>query len=362
MTIDHAPTVDQDADPRRLEEFLGRFAEDQAAAMHTATIVLGEQLGLFRALADGGPQTSAQLAARARCEPRLVAEWLRAQAVSGYCEHDPDTATFWLDAAQEACLADEGGPTYLAGGLATASAVHRSIDQVAAAFRGEGSLPWAAHDPALFTGVATAFQPAYETHLTTSWIAALEGVERRLEAGGRIADIGCGFGTSTVLLARRFPAASVAGFDGHELSIDEAQRRAASAGVSDRVTFQVADATRFPGHDYDLVCVLNALHEMGDPVGACRRIRAALAEHGRAMLVEPIAGASLEEDRTPVGRSFSSASTMICLPSALSQGGTWHLGARAPDEEFAEVATAAGFRRCHRVAETTLHRVLELAP
>jgi SAM-dependent methyltransferase len=209
--------------------------------------------------------------------------------------------------------------------------------------------------------VARAFRPAYATHLAAAWIPALDGIEERLRAGGRVADVACGFGASTVELAAAFPAATVAGFDRHDVSIDAARRAAAEAGVADRVTFEVADATELPGADYDLVCIFNALHEMGDPVAVCRRVRDRLAAGGRLMLVEPVAGDSLDENRNSVGRSFLSASTMICLPSALSQGGSWHLGAQAPDRDFARVALEAGFTSCRRVAETPLHRVLEVA-
>jgi SAM-dependent methyltransferase len=349
-------------DEQRLQTFLARFAADQAAAMHMSTVVLGDQLGLYRALADGGAQTGVELAERTGATPRLVLEWLRTQAVSGYCEHDPNTDRFWLTPEQEACLAEDGGPTFVAGGTSTVSAVHRGIEQVAAAFRGEGSLPWGDHDPGLFSGVARAFRPAFETHLVSSWIPALDGIDTRLRVGGRVADVGCGFGTSTVLIAQGYPETAVAGFDQHDVSIDAARRAAADAGVADRVTFEVADAATLPGSDYDLITIFNALHEMGDPVAVCRRARSALADGGRVMLVEPLAADSLEQNHTPLGRSFLSASTMICLPSALSQGGDRHLGAQAPDAEFAEVAREGGFSRCDRVAETPLHRVLQLTP
>jgi SAM-dependent methyltransferase len=349
-------------DEGRLEAFLARFGADQAAGMHLSTVVLGEQLGLYRALADHGPVHADELAERTGCRPRLVLEWLRAQSVSGYCEHEETTDRFWLTPEQEACLATEGGPTFVAGGLTTVSAVHRRIEQVAGAFRGEGTVAWGDHDPGLFSGVARGFRPAFETHLAASWIPALDGVEARLRAGGRVADLACGFGTSTILIAQAYPRTTVAGFDQHDVSIDTARRAAAEGGVADRVTFEVADAAELAGAGYDLVCIFNALHEMGDPVAVCRRVREALADGGRCMLVEPVAGDVLADNHTPVGRSFLSASTMICLPSALSQGGERHLGAQAPDAEFAEVAHDAGFRRCERVAATPLHRVLELTP
>lgn len=349
-------------DEQRLEGFLARFGADQAAAMHLSTVVLGEQLGLYRAPAGGGPQTAPELAGRTGYEPRLVLEWLRAQVARGYSEHDPSTGRFWLTPEQQACLAEEGGPTFVAGGTSTVAAVHRRIDEVAAAFRGQGFLPWGDHDAGSFAGVARVFRPAFETHLLTSWIPALDSIDERLRAGGRVADVACGFGVSSVLIARGYPAATVAGFDQHDVSIETARRAAADARVTDRVTVEVADAAELPGSGYDLVTVLNALREMGDPVGVCRRVREVLAESGRLMLVEPNAPETLEDNRTPRGRNFLSASTMICLPSALSQGGDRHLGAQAPDSEFRAVARDAGFSRCDRVAETPLHRVLQLAP
>jgi SAM-dependent methyltransferase len=362
-TIPTAATTATPPDQDALDDFLARFAADQAAGMHLSTVVLGERLGLYQAVAEQGPVAAADLAAATGYDPRLVLEWLRVQVVSGYCEHDPATDRFWLTPAQRACLAEDGGPTFVAGGLTTVSAVHRGIEQVAAAFRREGTVAWGDHDPGLFSGVARAFRPAFETHLATAWIPALSGgIDARLHAGGRVADVACGFGASSVVIARSYPRATVAGFDQHELSIAAARRAATGAAVADRVTFEVADAAAFPGADYDLACILNALHEMGDPVGVCGRVREALADGGRLMLVEPVAGDTLADNRTPVGRSFLSASTMICLPSARSQGGERHLGAQAPDADFAEVARDAGFSRFARVAQTPLHRVLELVP
>lgn len=345
---------------QRLDEFMARVGADQAAAMHAATVVLGDQLGLYRALADGGPQTADELAQATGCHPRLVREWLRAQAVSGYCAEDG--ATYRLTPEQQACLADRDSPTFLAGGLATVSAVHRVIERVGAAFRGRADMTWGDHDPALFSGTERAFRSAYAAHLVSSWIPALGGVEERLHAGGRVADVACGFGTPTILLAAAYPAASVAGFDSHDVSVAAARKAAAEAGVSDRVTFEVAGADELPGSGYDLVCIFNALHEMGEPVQVCRRIREALADGGSLMIVEPVAGDTDDDNRTPVGRSFTSVSTLVCLPSAIAQGGSWHLGAQAPDAEFAAVVAEAGFAGLRRVAETPLHRVLQATP
>lgn len=349
-------------DQAQLDNFMKMFGTNQAAAMHAATVVLGEQLGLYGALAEAGPQTPDELAAATGYQPRLVREWLRAQAVNDYCAHDEASGTYWLTPEQRACLADRDSPTFLAGGLVTVSAVHRAVEQVADAFRGRTEVAWGDHDPALFSGTERAFRSAYGTHLVSSWIPALGDVEPRLREGGRIADVACGFGSSAIMLAEGYPAASVAGFDSHDISVATARKAAAEAGVSDRVTFEVADARELPGSGYDLVCVFNALHEMGEPVQVCRRIREVLADGGSLMIVEPVTGDTLEDNRTPVGRSFTSVSTMVCLPSAISQGGSWHLGAQAPDTEFAAVAAEAGFAELRRVAETPLHRVLKATP
>jgi 2-polyprenyl-3-methyl-5-hydroxy-6-metoxy-1,4-benzoquinol methylase len=363
MTTDTATATEPTAPQGdEVQAFLEDFAADQAAAIHLATVVLGERLGLWRALANGGAQTPDELARRTGYEPRLVREWLRAQAVSDFAAHDPDAGTYWLTPVQRACLADEDSPTFVAGGTASVTAVHRSIDRVAEVFAGRDALPWGEHDHALFSGVARGFLPAYRTHLASSWVPALDGIEERLRAGGRVADLGCGFGMTTLVLAEAYPQADVAGFDRHELSIEQARRSAAEAGVADRVTFEVADAAELPGTGYDLVIIANALHEMGDPVAVCRSVRDALADGGALMLIEPRAGDTDADNRTPVGRNFTSASTMVCLPSAISQGGDWHLGAQAPDAEFAAVAEAAGLRRTRRVAETPLHRILEIRP
>jgi SAM-dependent methyltransferase len=362
MSTEAAPTDPAAPPVAEVQAFLEGFAADQAAAIHLATVVLGERLGLWRALAEGGPQTPDDLARRTGYQPRLVREWLRAQAVSDFAAHDPDAGTYWLTPVQRACLADEDSATFVAGGTASVTAVHRSVDRVAEVFAGRDTLPWDDHDHGLFTGVARGFLPHYRTHLASSWIPALDGIEQRLRAGGRVADLGCGLGMTTLVIAAAYPRATVAGFDRHPLSIEQARRVAADGGLADRVTFEVADAADLPGGGYDLVVVANALHEMGDPVAVCRRVRAALADGGALLLIEPTAGDTDADNRTPVGRNFASASTMVCLPSALSQGGDWHLGAQAPDAEFAAVARAAGLTRTRRVAETPLHRVLEIRP
>lgn len=346
-------------DQAKIEEFLGRFAADAAAAMHAATVVLGHRLGLYRALADAGPQTAAELADRTGCQPRLVQEWLNAQVASEFCEYDPAAGHYFLTPEQVACLADESSPTFVVGGALAANVAHRDEEQVRQAFTGDGAVGWHQHHHDLFTATERAFRAAYEVNLVTGWVPALDGVAQRLRAGGRVADVGCGYGTTTILLAKAFPATSFSGFDLHAESVEAARKAAAAAGVSDRVTFEVADAGAFPGSDYDLVCLFNAFHELGDPVGVARHVRSRLAGDGSMMIVEPFAGDRIEENRTTVGRNFYSVSTMVCVPNALSQGATRALGAQAGEAAIGEVAAEAGFSRFRRAAETPLNLVLE---
>jgi SAM-dependent methyltransferase len=349
-------------DQQRLEEFLARFARDSAATMHATTVVLGHRLGLFRALAEAGPQTAHQVAARTACHPRLVQEWLNAQVASDYCEFDPDTGHYRLSPEQVACLADEASPTFVVGSVLAANAVHQDEEKVRQAFTGDGAVAWGEHHHDLFAAGERAFRGAYQANLIAAWMPALDGAVERLRAGGRIADVGCGFGTTTILLAEAFPEATCCGFDLHGPSIEAARKAAALAGVSERVTFEVADGGGFFGEGYDLVCLFNAFHELGDPVGVARHVRSALAADGSLMIVEPYANDRVEDNRTPVGRSFYSVSTMVCVPNALSQGATSALGAQAGEAALREVLNRAGFTRVRLAAETPQNLVIEARP
>lgn len=346
-------TLDKD----RLQAFMERYAADQAATLHAATVVIGDQLGLYRALAEGGPQTSAELAAATGCQPRLVREWLNAQVASRYCEYDPARETYSLTPEQAACLADPSSPTFLAGGAMVVSSVHKDTERVREAFRTDGGVGWDEHHPDLFAGTERFFGPVYRANLVSNWIPALEGVEAKLRSGARVADIGCGHGASLMLLAEAYPDSTFVGYDYHAPSIDAARRNAAEAGLSDRVSFEVASAHDFEGRGFDLVCVFNALHEWGDPVGAARRIRDALAPDGTWMFTEPIADDELAESVR--ARTFYSVSTFVCTPSALSQEGGEALGAQAGEAELRRVVEAAGFTRFRGAAETPSFMVLE---
>jgi SAM-dependent methyltransferase len=348
-------------DQSRLEELLGRFVNDFGAAGFAATVVIGDRLGLYRALATG-PATAAELADRTSTHERYVAEWLAAQAASGYISYDPDGERFSLSEEQAFAPAHEDGPMYLPGAFQVMVAAVKDEPKVTAAFRSGTGVGWHEHDPDLFAGTERFFRPGYAANLVSHWIPALDGVQAKLEAGAQVADVGCGHGASTILMAQAFPHSTFVGFDYHQPSIERAQKAAAKAGVADRCRFQVASAHAYPGAGYDLVAVFDALHDMGDPVGTAAHIRRTLAPEGTFLLVEPYAGAQLEDNLNPVGRAFYAASTLLCVPHSLSEGPGTALGAQAGERRLGEVATAAGFGRFRRAAETPFNLVFEARP
>jgi SAM-dependent methyltransferase len=350
-------TVDQD----KLNDFLGRFVGDLGAAMAAGGIVVGHRLGLYRALADG-PATPDELAGRTGTTPRYVAEWLRGQAAGGYAEFDAATGRFSLTSEQAFALADPDGPVYVPGAFVLALGALRAESQISDAFRTGAGMGWHEHHDDVPLGCELFFRPGYLANLVPSWIPALDGVEAKLAAGARVADVGCGLGASTVLLARAFPSSTFSGSDYHAASIELARKRAAEAGVEDRTTFDVATAQDFPCTGYDLVATFDCLHDMGDPLGAARHVREALAPDGTWLIVEPYAGDAVADNLNPVGRAYYGFSTYLCVPNALSQDGGYALGAQAGEAAISDVVREAGFTRVRRAAETPFNIVLEARP
>lgn len=350
-------------DQAKLEAFLGKAVGDFGAALSAALVAIGDRLGLYRALAEGGPMTPSELAARTGTIERYVREWLVNQAAGGYVEYDSSSGRFTLPPEQALALTDESSPFYVGGGFEVVCALIMAQQRVGADFRIGRGMRWGDHDPSLFEGTERFFRPGYAAHLTANWLPALEGVVQKLERGAVVADVGCGHGASTIIMAQCYPRSRFIGFDSHPPSIERARELAREAGVADRVTFNVALASEFPSAEqgYDLVAFFDCLHDMGEPIGAARQARATLDEDGTVLLVEPMAGARVQDNLNPVGRIFSAASTLVCTPNALATGGH-ALGAVASDHELAEVFGAAGFRRFRRAAETPFNRVFEARP
>ena len=349
-------------DEERLHQFLGQAVTDMGAALNGVLVMIGDDLGLWRAMAGAGPLTPAQLAERTDVRERYVREWLATQAASGYVEVDPDAGTFTLSPEAAMAFADESSPAYVLGGYHLISASYKDREKTSERFRAGEGMGWHEHDPELFMGTERFFRPGYRAHLVNEWIPALEGVQEKLGDGGSIADVGCGHGVSTILMAEAFPDADVHGFDYHDRSIQRARELAGDEGVSGNVSFGVASAKEFPGEGYDLVTFFDCLHDMGDPVGALRHVRETIADDGTVMLVEPFAGDSLEENLNPVGRVFYAASTLVCTPASLDQEVGLGLGAQAGEERLREVAREAGFSRFRRATETPFNLVLEARP
>jgi SAM-dependent methyltransferase len=349
-------------DPGKLDEFVGRFVQDLGAVVHAATVLIGDQLGIYKAMADGELLTAHELARRTGIDARYLAEWLSAQAASGYAEYDAGSDRFWLTPEQAFALTNENNPIFVPGGVEVAASTIRDVDLLAEAIRTGRGVPWGEHHHTLFHGTDRFFKPNYIGNLVGAWLPALDGVVERLEQGGKVADVGCGHGSSTILMAQAYPRSTFAGFDFHGPSIDAARAAAIAAGVSDRVTFEVAGAKEFPGRDYDLVAFFDCLHDLGDPVGAAEHVRQSLADDGTWLLVEPYAGDTRAENLTPIGRIFYSASTLVCVPNSRSQEVDLALGAQAGEARLRAVAEKGGFTRFRRAAETPFNLVLEARP
>jgi SAM-dependent methyltransferase len=349
-------------DEAKLNDFLHRFVGDLGATVHAANVAIGDELGLYKALAAAGPSTPAELATRTDTHPRYVAEWLAGQAAGGYVTYDPEADRYHLSEEQAFTLTDESGPAFLPGAFQLAAATVRDAPRMVRAFRTGEGVGWHEHNQDVFDGCERFFRPGYVGNLVDAWIPALDGVQARLEAGARVADIGCGHGASTVLMAQAWPASSFTGFDYHPGSIEEARKRAAEAGVAERVGFEAAPADAYPGEGYDLVTTFDALHDMGDPVGAARHVLGTLAPEGTWMIVEPAAGDRVEDNLNPVGRAYYGFSTLLCVPNSLSQEVGLALGAQAGEPGIRKVVTEAGFTRFRRAAETPFNLVFEARP
>ena len=349
-------------DQERLDAFMGTFVQDLGAAASTALVVIGDRLGLYRAMGDCAPVTPAELAERTGTAERYVREWLCAQAAGGYVEYDTADGTFHLTPEQAMALADENSPAFIPGAFQLAASMVKDEAHIAERFRTGEGFGWHEHHHDLFEGTERFFRPGYLANLLPSWLPALDGVVAKLEAGARVADIGCGHGASTIILAQAFPNSTFVGSDYHEASIEAARRAAERAGVADRTAFDVAGAAEFGGGPFDLVCVFDALHDMGDPVGAARHVRGQLAPDGTWMVVEPAAGDRVEDNLNPIGRVYYSASTLLCTPNSLSQEVGLALGAQAGPARLEAVMRQAGFTRVREAARTPFNIVLEVRP
>ena len=347
-------------DMDKLNSFVGQFVGDLGAAVHAGMVVIGDRLGLYKALA-GQSMTSAELAARTATDERYVREWLASQAAGGYVMYDPASGKFSLTEEQAFTLADESSPAYLPGAFELALGSLAAVPRITEAFRSGAGMGWGEHDESVFHGCEKFFRSGYVANLVSSWIPSLDGVQQKLEAGIRVADVGCGKGASTLLMAKAFPESQFVGFDYHDQSIAAARESAAQQGLRN-VTFEVAKAKEFPGKDYGFVTVFDSLHDMGDPVGAATHVLQSLGNDGTWMIVEPFAHDGLSENLNPVGRVYYSFSTLLCTPCSRSQEVGLCLGAQSGEARIKEVATLAGFSRFRRAAETPFNIVYEARP
>lgn len=357
MATAQAPTLDMN----KLNTFIGQFVTDLGASVHAGMVVIGEKLGLYKALAQG-PVTSAELAGKTGTDARYVREWLASQAAGGYVTYDSSKDVFSLTEEQAFTLAQEDSPAYLPGAFELAIGSLAAVPRITESFRTGRGMGWHEHDDGVFHGCEKFFRPGYAANLVSSWIPALDDVLSKLEAGARVADVGCGKGASTVLMAKAFPKSQFFGFDYHDKSIEGARETAQREGIGERTVFDTATSKNFPGKEYDFVTVFDCLHDMGDPVGAAAHVRSSLAKDGTWMIVEPFAKDELKDNLNPVGRVYYSFSTLLCTPCSRSQEVGLCLGAQAGEKRIREVVHAAGFTRFRRATETPFNIVYEARP
>jgi SAM-dependent methyltransferase len=349
-------------DEAKVEAFVGQVLGELGATINAALVTIGDELGLYRELAAAGPLSAAELAERTGTSERYVREWLNAQAAGGYVTYDAGERRYTLPPEHAAVLADPTSPFFMPGAFQLMLGSAKDEPRIREAFRSGAGVGWHELNDGVLVGCERLFQPGYAAHLVSRWIPALDGVEAKLRAGATVADVGCGHGSSTLLMAAAFPDSTFVGFDYHEGSVAKARQRAEEAGLGERVRFETAAAAGFPGAGYDLVTMFDCLHDMGDPVGAARHVRGALAPDGTWMVVEPFAGDRVEDNLNPVGRIYYAASTLLCTPASLSQEVGLALGAQAGEARLRDVVTSAGFGRFRRAAETPFNLVLEARP
>ena len=352
------PAASREINEDKMNAFLGKVITDFGASLSSVLGYIGLKLGLYEALADSEGMTPAELAAKTNTTERYVREWLVNQAAGEYVHYDPATGKYSMLPEQSVALTDESSPFYVGGGFFVIKAMMNAQPRISEAFTNGGGMLWGEHDPDLFVGTEKFFRPGYTAHLVGSWIPALTGIEEKLQAGAKVADIGCGHGASTIIMAEAYPNSTFYGFDNHTASIENASAKAEAAGLSDRVTFITESASSIPDNNFDLICFFDCLHDMGDPHAAMKRAYETLADGGSVMIVEPMAGNTVEENFNPVGRTFSGASTLCCTANSMALGGA-ALGAVASEDAIGEVVTSAGLTQFRRTSETPFNRIFE---
>ena len=352
------PVQSSEINEDKMHQFLGKVIGDFGASLSSALVYIGQKLGLYKAMAAAGPLTPAELAQQTNTNERYVREWLINQAAGGYAEYSPETGRYSLSPEQAVALTDELSPFYVGGGFFVVKAMTQAVERIESHFRDGSGMLWGEHHPDLFIGTERFFRPGYSAHLIATWIPALTGIEEKLKAGGKVADVGCGHGASTIIMAKAYPNSQFWAFDNHEASIAHARETAEAAGISDRVQFEVANAQNLPDRQYDMIAFFDCLHDMGDPIGACKRAAEVLAPDGSALIVEPMAGNTVEENFNPIGRTFTGASTLCCTSNSMALNGP-ALGAVATEEAIRKVVLAGGFSQFRRATETPFNRIFE---